>query len=174
VNTILLHFSEEEGIETFVPRPNKSYPHLQPAVWAIDQEHAAHYYFPRDCPRVIYWKSDTSTDQDTDIFFHCSTVDKIMVIENRWLKRIQETRLYVYEFDPEGFELFEEAKTAGYFISHREVKPVRVKVMDDLLGSILSQGIELRFTPSLRTVRNAVVNSTLEFSVIRYSNAVNV
>ncbi len=174
MDTILLHFSEEAGIETFVPRPNKSYPHLEPAVWAIDQEHAAHYYFPRDCPRVIYWKSETSTDEDMDLFFRCSAVDKIMVIENRWLRRLQETRLYVYEFDPEGFKRFEEAKTAGYYISHREVKPVRVAVMDDLLGCILAQGIELRFTPSLGTVRNAVIHSTLDFSIIRYANAVHI
>lgn len=78
----------------------------------------------------------------------------------------------MYGFDPKDFYLFEEAKTAGYYISHKEVKPIQVMVMDDLLGSILEQDIELRFTPTLSAVRNAVINSTLDFSIIRFSKAV--
>jgi hypothetical protein len=53
----LYHFSEEPDIERFRPRPAAAYPELEPVVFAIDGEHAPHYYFPRECPRVIYWKS---------------------------------------------------------------------------------------------------------------------
>jgi hypothetical protein len=170
---ILYHFSEEAVIETFIPRPNKSYPHLEPAVWAIDHEHAAHYYFPRDCPRVIYWKSETSTDEDINLYFKHSSTNKIIVIENRWIERLRDTRLYVYGFEPKDFYIFEGAKTAGYYISHKEVKPLQVEVMDNLLERILEQEIELRFTPKLGLIRNSIIQSTLDFSIIRYSNAIN-
>ncbi len=120
---------------------------------------------------MIYWKSETSTAEDIDLFFKYSSADKIMIIENRWLERLRDTRLYVYGFDPKDFNLFEEAKTAGYYISHKEVKPVQVEVIDDLLGRLLEQPIELRFTPTLGLIRNAVIQSTLDFSIIRYSNA---
>ncbi|GGH27269.1 hypothetical protein GCM10008013_28610 [Paenibacillus segetis] len=156
----------------FIPRPNKSFPHLEPAVWAIDQEHAVHYFFPRDCPRVIYWKADNSTIEDREQFFRYSTVDKIMVVENGWMERLRTTKLYVYVFAPEDFHWFEEAKTAGYYISHKEVKPLRVEVIDDLLGSMMEQDIELRFTPNLSLIKEAVINSSLDFSIIRYANAV--
>jgi hypothetical protein len=51
------HFSEEADIPIFTPRLSKAYPELEPAVWAIDESHAVHYYFPRNCPRIIYTKS---------------------------------------------------------------------------------------------------------------------
>lgn len=66
---MLYHFSEEPGIKVFKPRPAKASPHIKPAVWAIDEEHAMHYCFPRDCPRVIYWKADWTSDEDRNHFF---------------------------------------------------------------------------------------------------------
>ncbi|MCM3109611.1 hypothetical protein M3572_01770 [Lederbergia lenta] len=48
---MLYHFSEDPSIAIFKPRPSKAFPELSPVVWAIDKEHSAHYYVPRDCPR---------------------------------------------------------------------------------------------------------------------------
>lgn len=61
----LYHFSEEPDIERFRPRPAAAYPELEPVVFAIDGEHATHYYFPRECPRVIYWKSGRTRRRST-------------------------------------------------------------------------------------------------------------
>lgn len=168
---MLYHFSEEPNIQVFSPRPSTSFPHLEPAVWAIDEEHAPHYFFPRDCPRVIYWKADWTSEDDTTRFFRDTSVDKIIVVENGWLERIRHTKLYVYTFPAEPFELFEEAKTAGYYISHQEIVPLKVELVGDLIEKILSENIELRFTPNLYPIRNSVISSSVDFSIIRFSNA---
>lgn len=165
------HFSEEDNIQVFKPRPSKAFPHIEPAVWAIDEEHSMHYCLPRDCPRVIYWKAEGTSQEDLRSFFEESSVDKIIVVENQWLERIRAVKLYKYSFGEESFALFEEAKTAGYYISHQEITPIKVECVGDLLGKLLSHNIELRFTPDLYPIRNKVISSTVDFSVIRFSNA---
>lgn len=169
---MLYHFSEEAGIQLFTPRSSKAFPHIKPAVWAIDDEHALHYCFPRDCPRVIYWKVKGTSDEDQYQLFGLSNVDKIMVVENRWLDRIRNAELYRYSFHDETFEILEEARTAGYYISHHEIKPIKVERMGDLISTLLSHNIELRFTPDLYPIRNKVISSSVDFSIIRFSNAV--
>jgi hypothetical protein len=166
---LLYHFSEEPNIEIFSPRQSKVYPELKPAVWAIDKEHSAHYLFPRDCPRVIYWKANWTEESDIAAFFCNTPVDKIMVVENRWLKLIQNVRLFMYSFSAESFELCD--GTAGYYISYKEVVPVNIELVENVMERILSGNVELRFTPSLYPIRNSVISSTLDFSIIRFSNA---
>ncbi|CAM3617191.1 hypothetical protein MALU111345_14315 [Marinicrinis lubricantis] len=61
---MLYHFSEVPMITSFKPRHSEAYPDLPPVVWAIDQEHTPHYYFPRNCPRVIYWIGEQATAGD--------------------------------------------------------------------------------------------------------------
>ncbi|MBO9604445.1 MAG: hypothetical protein J7639_00765 [Paenibacillaceae bacterium] len=168
---MLYHFSEEPGIERFVPRPIERYPQMPQVVFAIDEAHAAHYLFPRDCPRVIYWKADWTTPEDeAELFAHTAT-DKIIAVESGWLERIRRTKLYRYAFPPDTFRLWPEAITAGYHISEREVIPQRVELMDDLIGRLVAAGIELRITPNLHPLRNRVIASTADFSVIRFRNA---
>jgi hypothetical protein len=87
------HFSEDPTIEQFAPRLAKSAPHLPPTVWAIDSEHAVHYYFPRDCPRVIYTKTDSASPEDTARFFTDAAADKIIAVESGWLERIRSVQL---------------------------------------------------------------------------------
>ena len=78
----LYHFSEEPGIERFRPRPASAYPELEPVVFAIDGEHAPHYYFPRDCPRVISWKSGRTNEDDLRTLFAHTRANKIAVVES--------------------------------------------------------------------------------------------
>ncbi|MGE6256484.1 DUF6886 family protein [Heyndrickxia sporothermodurans] len=163
------HFSEEPNIKVFKPRPSKSFPSLAPAVWAIDKDYAIHYFFPRDCPRVIYWKTDRTTEEDAQAFFGNTSVNKIIVIENQWLDRIRQTDLYVYTFSESSFELFD--KNAGYYVSFEEVIPVKVEPVGDLLKRILNHHVELRFTPNLYPIRNQVMEASMDFSIIRFSNA---
>ncbi|MNE69387.1 hypothetical protein D3C80_1651070 [compost metagenome] len=155
----------------FRPRLQNAFPQLGPVVFAIDQENAVHYYLPRECPRVIYWKASGSSDEDVQRFFADSEASKIIIVENNWLKRIREMTLYRYSFAEESFELLEEAKTAGYYISRDEITPIKTEPVDDLLGNIVAQNVELRFTPDLHRVRDRVIASTLDFSIIRFRNA---
>lgn len=168
---MLYHFSEEAHIIVFKPRLSETYPHLEPAVWAIDEDHSLHYFFPRDCPRVIYWKAEWTKEEDLRSFFGGTNVGKIIVVENEWLDRIRNVELYKYTFPEETFTLFEEAKTAGYYISHQEIVPSKVERIDDVIGHLLSKNIELRFTPNLYPIRNKVISSTVDFSIIRFRNA---
>ena len=48
---------------------------------------------------------------------------------------------------------------------------VIVEVFDDPIGELLGREVELRFVPSLWPLRDAVVASSLEFSLIRMRNA---
>ncbi|QYR22580.1 hypothetical protein KZ483_06350 [Paenibacillus sp. sptzw28] len=163
------HFSEEPGIRRFKPRPSAAFPHYPPVVFAIDEEHAAHYFFPRDCPRVIYWKADSTTEEDLNAFFSHTAAAKIIAVENGWLERIRSTKLYVYTFAEESFECFD--GTAGYYISTSEVAPLNVEPVGDLLKKLLGRRVELTFTPSLHPIRDKVVASTVDFSIIRFRNA---
>jgi len=51
------------------------------------------------------------------------------------------------------------------------VEPVRVEVFDDLVGELRKRGAELRLVPNLWPLRDAVVASSLQFSMIRMRNA---
>lgn len=168
---LLYHFSENPNIDVFKPRLSKSHPHLKPVIWAINEKNSLHYYLPRDCPRVIYWKSERTNKKDLKQFFGSSAVDKIIVVENQWLDRIRNVELYKYTFDEKTFELFNEAETAGYYISYKEVVPVKVEQIKDIIGELLISNIELRFTPDLHPIRNRVISSTVDFSIIRFRNA---
>jgi hypothetical protein len=43
--------------------------------------------------------------------------------------------------------------------------------IDDVLAALIERDVELRVMPSLRKLRDAVVASTLQFSIIRIRNA---
>ena len=78
-------------------------------------------------------------------------------------------RLHCYHLSGDTFELADAC--AGYFVSRVPVKPLRVEVIADPVSAVLGRGVELRVQPSLWALRDAVVESTLEFSVIRWRNA---
>lgn len=163
------HFSEEPGIEIFRPRPAPAYPHLPPVVFALDRERSPHYFFPRDCPRVIYWKADWTTEEDARTFLAYTDASKIAVVESGWLNRIRSTQLYRYTFSAETFAPMD--SSAGYYISTETVVPLRVEPVGDLLEKLLDEQLELRFTPSLHPIRDRVIASTMDFSIIRFRNA---
>lgn len=169
---MLYHFSEDANIEIFKPRMSATKPELPPMVWAINKERMINYFFPRDCPRIIYSKNSDVSVEDHALFFSHTKANTIITVENAWLERIQKTRIYKYIFDPKDFELIDE--TAGYYISHRAIKPVGIEAVDHLLGHLLSRGAELRFTPSLHVLKDALLKSTInDYSIIRFRNASN-
>ncbi|TWJ04691.1 hypothetical protein JN11_00412 [Mucilaginibacter frigoritolerans] len=167
----LFHISEEPGIKIFEPRPSPSKfdSITSDVVFAISEKLMHNYLLPRDCPRVTYYASAQTTKADRDNYFKHSSAYFVVVAESGWYERIINTTLYCYAFLPDPFILLDEC--AGYYISHKPVEPIKVKVVNDLIGELLQRNIELRFTPDLTALADAVSKSTLGFSLIRMRNA---
>lgn len=165
----LFHFSEDSDIRRFEPLPPPPRIGRPPVVWAIDEEHAPHYYFPRNCPRICYWIGPGTTAADRERFFRETAAKRIIAIEFGWLDRVRKAAIWVYELPAETFVL--EDDTAGYFASTEGVSPLRVEPLGDPLERLASSGVELRMTPSLGPLREALVPSTVPFSMIRLRNA---
>lgn len=162
---ILFHVSEQPGIELFEPRPATG--NGERLVWAIDAEHLRNYLVPRDCPRVAYSAGPRTTAEDRERFLGSSAA--VLAIETGWFERVRSCRLHCYRMPADTFELVDEC--AGYFVSRVPVKPLRVQVIDDVLSAVVMRDVELRVQPSLWALRDAVIASTLAFSIIRWRNA---
>jgi hypothetical protein len=162
---MLFHISEEPGIGRFEPRASQYA--SGPVVWAIDADHLRNYLVPRECPRVTYYAGRETAPADVDRFLGSSPA--VVAVEAVWLERLRTCRLYCYHLPPETFECLDEC--AGYFVSRVPVAPAHVEVFDDPIAELLNRGVELRFMPSLWHLRDAVVASSLQFSLIRMRNA---
>nr|WP_232345634.1 DUF6886 family protein [Paenactinomyces guangxiensis] len=165
----MFHFSENPDITLFVPHVPKTNPGQPPLVWAIDEEHAPHYYFPRDCPRIAFWTTPNTTPGDRDSFFAHTSARRIIAIESDWLNRVRDTRLYVYHLPGETFECVD--ANAGYYASSQSITPLAVEPVGDLLERLVEAKVELRITPSLWKLRHALISSSVAFSMIRMGNA---
>lgn len=162
---MLFHISEESGIGRFEPRACECASGL--VVWAIEARRLCNYLLPRECPRVTYYAGAETTATDVERFLGSSPA--IVAVENGWLERLRSCRLYCYHMPPATFECLDEC--AGYFISTVAVVPSRIEVFDDPMAELLRRGVELRFLPNLWSLRDAVVASSLQFSLIRMRNA---
>ena len=165
----LLYFSEDPTISRVEPRLSPSRPEFPPLVWAIDAEHAPLYYFPRDCPRVAFWALPGSTPSDIDRFLAHTTARWVIAIESAWLERVRQTRLFAYHLPREAFTC--QDAEIGYYTCVEAVTPLRVEPVGDLLARLADANIELRVTPSLWPLHDALIPSSLHFSLIRMRNA---
>jgi len=167
----LFHISEQPGISIFSPRPSPS--HFDSikgdVVFAISDQLLHNYLLPRNCPRVTFYMGVNTTGADKQKFMNNTTAGHVIAIESDWYQQIKETTLFCYEFLPDNFMLIDEC--AGYYVSYKPVLPMAVTVIDDIIASLLSRDIELRFLPSLTGIADAVRNSSLQFSLIRMRNA---
>ncbi len=161
------HYSEEQDIQCFEPRVSPSFPDEPPMVWAIDEDHRPLYYFPRECPRIAYWKNEETTAEDVERFK--VNTKMVIVIEEGWLRKLEDTVIYEYTFSGETFRCFDE--NAGYYTSLSSVKPECVTRLDGLIQRMLKEGVELRWVSSLWKVKEEVLASSLAFSMIRLRNA---
>ena len=162
---MLFHISERPGIKLFEPRPSQYV--QEPVVWAIDADHLRNYLLPRDCPRVTFYAGSETTPADLEKFLGSSPA--VVAVESGWLDRLRSCRLYCYHLPAETFACMDEC--AGYFVSRKSVVPASLEFFDDPMAELLKRGVELRFLPSLWSLRDAVVSSTLQFSLIRMQNA---
>lgn len=178
---IFYHFSEDPQIAVFHPRPapprgaysDPLTPEEASArfVWAIDEENAPLYWFPRDCPRIAYWPLTTTTPEDRERFFGHTSARWTIAIEGGWLERVRDARLYAYRLPGETFAPQGPHGGPGYYLSRESVVPLGVEPVGDLLARLVGAGIELRITPSLWPLRRALLPVTLHFSMIRMRNA---
>lgn len=166
----LFHFSEESSIDIFEPRVKENRKDMPPVVWAIDDVHEFTFYFPRNCPRIVYTRTDELNDEDRNKFFGLTSSDIVITVETEWYERIKNTTLYKYTMPAHTFQLFDEF--AGYYISTQTVKPIEIETINHLLDRLVDLNIEVRFTPSLYPLREAILNSSVkDFGIHRFANA---
>jgi len=163
----LYHFSEESDIRVFKPRVKHNRQNMPPVVWAIDQQHEFTFYFPRDCPRIVYTKTEGISNEDNYKFFGLTDSSIVITVGIDWYKRIKETTIFRYELPGESFNLFDEF--AGYYISEETVKPIEITPLDHLIERIADLNIEIRFTPNLNPLKEALLSSSIkDFGIHRF------
>lgn len=165
----LFHFSEHPNIRLFRPRVAATSIEKEPFVWAIDEEHAPSYWFPRDCPRACCWVGEKPILEAVAARIRLGSATRLHAIEATWLERLRACQLYSYEFDSAPFRL--KVPEAGYWVANCEVAPLSVTAVGDLLARHAEAGIELRIVRNLWPLIDAIVASGLEFSIIRKANA---
>ena len=162
---MLYHVSQEANIRRFEPRPSEYA--REPVVWAVDDAHLRNYLVPRACPRVTYYAGLHTSDADREALLGRSFA--VVAIEQGWLERLEQCRLQCYSLPPTTFECLDES--AGYFVSRSAVVPTGVEVVSDPILELTRRGVELRVLTDLWPLRDAVVASSLPFSIIRMRNA---
>ncbi|MGG1516897.1 DUF6886 family protein [Paenibacillus oryzisoli] len=163
----LYHFSEEPDIAIFHPRVKANRQDMPPVVWAIDETHAFTFYFPRNCPRIVYHRTLDMTEAQVQTFFGGTSSNTVITVETRWYEAIQRMTMYRYELPPASFRLFD--RDAGYYISEETVEPLEVTAIPNLLGELMELGIDVRFTPDLHPLRDAILQSGIpDFGIHRF------
>lgn len=166
------HVSEESGLSRFDPRPpatTSTVSQGRPVVWAIGERLLHNYLLPRECPRVTFYAAPDTTAADVQYFFGDTAARHVVAVESGWLDRIRHATIYLYEFPGETFELTD--PIADYYASYSPVFPCSESTIDDILAELLRRDVELRVTPTLWPMRDAVLASSLYFSCIRMHNA---
>ncbi|MBC8141153.1 MAG: hypothetical protein H7Y38_06905 [Armatimonadetes bacterium] len=161
----LLHFSEDPAITRFEPTvaPGSAMS-AEPCVWAIAPERAPLYLFPRDCPRIGYWAKPTTSASDRYRFLSQTGARRVLVVESAWVSTLCSCELFAYRLPP---DLFMPTGMDGYYTSKIAVTPLSVVPVGDLLEAITADNNELRITPSLWELHDALQDSTLHFSTLR-------
>jgi hypothetical protein len=167
----LFHVSDCAGLAHFEPRPPPS-PDAgvtDEVVWAIEARLLANYLLPRDCPRVTFHATATTTPDDVARFYGAGAPRHVVAIEEAWAERVGAAVLRLYEFPPATFTLAD--ANAAYWVSRAPVVPLHETAITALPSAIEARGAEFRTVASLWPLRDAVFASTLGFSFIRMRHA---
>ncbi len=165
----LFHVSDDSNIAYFEPRPvtNPGLGLEGTAVFAINERLLPNYLLPRDCPRVTFYARPDSKWKDVERLLGGSR--HVVAIESGWLERVVNGRIHLYTLPADTFTVWDEG--AGYYISHQPVTPTAVRTIENPLLELAKHDVEIRILPSLWPLWEAVVNSSLQFSIIRMRNA---
>ena len=82
----LQHFSDDPGIDRFVPHVAATAAQPLPLVWAVDAHHAPSYWLPRQCPRAMAWRTPVTAADDAARILGPGGGDRVHGIEYRWLE----------------------------------------------------------------------------------------
>jgi hypothetical protein len=118
---------------------------------------------------VTYYALPESDPADVERLLGPTSARYVVAVEALWLPRIRSVRLYLYEMPPATFVPIDPG--AGHHISRESLSPLGIVEVPDALAALLERDVELRVTPSLWGLRDAVVASSLQFSCIRMRNA---
>jgi hypothetical protein len=167
---MLYHLSDSPDIKRFEPRvpPSAGSGVREPVVWAVGERLLHNYLLPRDCPRVAFYASSRSDPADIERLMS-GGAPYVVAIEAAWMPALRSGGLYQYALPPDTFAPVDEG--AGYYVSREAVTPLGVTPIGDLLGALLARGVELRVLPALWPLRERVIASSLQFSIIRMRNA---
>jgi hypothetical protein len=166
----LFHVSDNPDIVNFEPRSimNPNLGLAGTAVFAISERLLPNYLLPRNCPRVTFYALPESKPEDVERLLGASR--HVAAIEAGWLERIVNGRIHIYALPADTFTVWDEG--AGYYISREPVAPLAMRTVDNMLLELAQHNVEIRILPSLWPLWEAVVNSSLQFSMIRMRNAV--
>ena len=164
----LWHVSEDTAIRVFRPHRAATATTDEELVWAVDTRHLPLFWFPRDCPRCMFWAGPQTTADDVERFLH-ERRRRVHVVEAGWLERMASARVVAYRLPEDTFE--PHPQVGGYWVSRSEVTPVERVELADLRARHAAAGIELRILPDLWPLWDRVTASTLEFSGLRLANA---
>jgi RimJ/RimL family protein N-acetyltransferase len=177
----LFHFSEDPTIEVFEPRPvrvpSRRPPGLDwlngPLVWAVDDWHAPMFFFPRDCPRVLLWRTPLTTEADLDHWWRGDRRRRMQAhIEAAWVERVRTAKLYRYAFAPDQFERPSTSPDEpAYYVARVPVRPLEVTPVGDLVAALEAANVELHVMEDLLPF-NGAWESTVHFSGSRLRNAI--
>lgn len=160
----LFHVSENSQIAELEPRLSHLFPALGAVVWAIDEPHLVNYLVPRDCPRVTFCAMPTTVSSDR-LRFCLNGERRAVVVEEKSLDAIARATIYVYELPAASFTLHD--VSAGYWISRETIVPLSVTAVSNLPAEITNRGADFRSVDDLWHLRDEVVASTLDYSIIR-------
>jgi RimJ/RimL family protein N-acetyltransferase len=177
----LFHFSEDPSIQVFEPRPvrvpSQRPPELDwlngPLVWAVDDWHSPMFFFPRDCPRILLWKTPATTEGDLDRWWRGDRARRMQAhIEAAWLDRLRAAKLYRYTFEADPFEPVLDPAAGGpaYFVARAAVRPLEMTPVEDLVAALAAADVELHVMDDLLPF-NGAWESTVHFSGSRLRNA---
>jgi hypothetical protein len=136
-------------------------------VWAIEAERQYLYLFPRECPRILLWRTPRTTDADLDRWWGVRDCAAIAHIEWAWFERVRTATLYRYELPPKAFEDLDDA---GMWVARAPVIPLGVETLSDLPAALRREGVELRIMESLAPLKG-VWDTSLHASGTRLRNA---
>jgi hypothetical protein len=136
-----------------------------PLVWAIQEDHDFLYLFPRDCPRILVWAHQTTTEADRRQWL--GTYRAAAYIEQAWLAPVSATVLYRYDMPAKTFGPLNDA---GMWVSREAVLTSGLTKFTDLPATLQPRGVDLRVVDSLVPLKT-LWKTSLHTSGIRLRNA---
>lgn len=113
------HFSEDPTITRFVPHVARTATQAEAYVWACGPARCADYWFPRQAPRGLAWRTPGSDPALADALLGPG-VDRLHVIEHACVPQMSTARLFAYRFAASGFR-----EIGGYaHVSDQEQTPL--------------------------------------------------